>query len=174
MTWRRTDDKPLPEKMFSDSFIIYIARFLWVKCILFLSSLTTCTTGPTQSPSYKVSIHCQGNSPYLPSSMSNPMKRRGTVARRRLRWRMKRFLKEEVREAILMASQWWHIWCHITWVLAFQITNRLNICSTPCSSYEYLFTSLFKLTTKKHELSHHCPFVRESTSDWWIPLTKGQ
>ena len=37
-----------------------------------------------------------------------------------------------------------------------------------------LVDSFTRPTTKKTQVLHYCPFVRGTTVDWWIPLTKGQ
>ena len=47
-------------------------------------------------------------------------------------------------------------------VMASQITGVASICSIVCSDQ------------RKYQTSASVAFVRETTGDWWIPLTKGQ
>ena len=50
-------------------------------------------------------------------------------------------------------------WCHF----AIQITGVLIVCLTVCSGADQ----------RNHQSSTSLAFVRETTSDWWIPFIKG-
>ena len=66
--------------------------------------------------------------------------------------------------------------CHIT------VTSRwLHDLSVKSRQLYHLFQRLSRLTTKRHQLPHYCPIVRErhqwpmdSRGDRWMPISKGQ